>query len=254
MNANQNYTELNAAVVDSWVEDGWEWGKPVSEEVCRKARHGEWNVLLTPTKPVPHEWFPPLEECRLLGLASGGGQQMPVFSLLGANCTVLDYSLRQLKSEEEIASREGYAIEIVRADMTQPFPFADASFDCIFHPVSNCYVEKVEPVWRECFRVLKPGGVLLAGVDNGMNYLFDEENPALARPLPFNPLLDEELYRKSIEQNDGIQFSHTTEEQLRPLLRAGFSLLDLYEDTNGYGILEHFHVPTFLAFLAKKPL
>lgn len=257
MDSNRNreeYTAINAATVDSWVEEGWEWGIPVSPETCAKARRGEWDVFLTPTKPVPHEWFPPLSGCRLLGLASGGGQQMPVLSLLGASCAVLDYSPRQLQSEEEIARREGYAIELIRADMTQPLPFGDASFDCIFHPVSNCYVEDVGPVWRECFRVLRPGGVLLAGVDNGLNYLFEDGSPALVRPLPFNPLQDEELYRKSVEQNDGIQFSHTTEEQLRPLLRAGFSLLDLYEDTNGYGVLEQYRVPTFLAFLAKKPL
>ena len=249
-----HYADINARTIDRWVEEGWEWGIPISHEEYLAAKAGRLSLLLTPTKPVPRDWFPDLAGCRVLGLASGGAQQMPVFAAHGAVCTVLDYSPRQLQSEREVAAREGYDIEIVRADMSQPLPFADGSFDMIFHPVSNCYIEKVEPVWRECFRVLKPGGVLLAGVDNGINYLFDEENPALARPLPFNPLLDEELYRKSIEQNDGIQFSHTTEEQLRPLLRAGFSLLDLYEDTNGYGILERFHVPTFLAFLAKKPL
>ena len=249
----KEYTKVNARTVDRWVENGWEWGTPVSHEVCGKARRGEWDVLLTPTKPVPHEWFPPFPGCRLLGLASGGGQQIPIFSLLGASCTVLDYSARQLEQEALVAGREGYHAELVRADMTKPLPFPDGAFDCIFHPVSNCYIEKVEPVWRECFRVLKPGGVLLAGVDNGLNYLFDEDSPTLAHPLPFNPLLDEELYRRSVEQYDGIQFSHTTEEQLRPLLRAGFSLLDLYEDTNGYGVLERFRVPTFLAFLAKKP-
>lgn len=43
-----------------------------------------------------------------------------------------------------------------------------------------------------------------------------------------------------METNEGVQFSHTTEEQLRPLLQAGFQLVDLYEDTNGYGELERF--------------
>ena len=49
--------------------------------------------------------------------------------------------------------------------MTQPLPFADESFDLIFHPVSNCYVEKVEPIFLECYRVLKKGGILLCGLD-----------------------------------------------------------------------------------------
>jgi len=36
-------------------------------------------------------------------LASGGGQQIPIFSALGAECTVLDYSSEQCGREREIA-------------------------------------------------------------------------------------------------------------------------------------------------------
>ena len=25
-----NYTDINAKTVDSWVQNGWEWGKPIS--------------------------------------------------------------------------------------------------------------------------------------------------------------------------------------------------------------------------------
>ena len=119
--------------------------------------------------------------------------------------------------------------------------------DRIFHPVSNCYVEQLDPIWRECARVLKPGGVLLAGFDNGINYLFEENGTQIVQKLPFNPLKDEALYRKSIENDDGIQFSHTIEEEIGGQLRAGFMLTDIYEDTNGYGPLEDFGVPTFYA-------
>lgn len=44
---------------------------------------------------------------KILGLASGGGQQIPVFTALGADCTVLDYSAEQLKREEEVGKRGG---------------------------------------------------------------------------------------------------------------------------------------------------
>ena len=161
-----DYQQINAQTIDRWVADGWEWGKPVTHEIFEAAKRGEWDVLLTPTKPVPHEWFGELRGKRVLGLASGGGQQMPIFTALGAKCTVLDYSPKQLESERMVAEREGYDIEIVRADMTKPLPFEDGSFDLIFHPVSNCYVREVLPIWRECFRVLRRGGVLLAGLDN----------------------------------------------------------------------------------------
>ena len=148
----KDYTKENAKTIDQWVEEGWIWGIPISHEVYEKAVNGEWEMVLTPTKPVPKSWFPELKGKKILGLASGGGQQMPIFAALGGICTVLDYSDRQLASEEMVAKREGYDIEIVKADMTKNFPFADETFDLIFHPVSNCYVEEVLPVWKECYR------------------------------------------------------------------------------------------------------
>ncbi len=74
-----NYTDINAKIVDSWVKNGWEWGKPISHEVFEKARNGEWGVYLTPTKIVPHEWFGEMRGKKILGLASGGGQQISRF-------------------------------------------------------------------------------------------------------------------------------------------------------------------------------
>ena len=155
------YQEINSKTIDRWVEEGWEWGKPVSHEEYEKAKAGTWDVKLTPVKFVPHSWLGELKGKRVLGLASGGGQQMPIFAALGAQCTVLDYSQRQLDSEKLVAEREGYDITIVRADMTKRLPFDENSFDLIFHPVSNCYVYAVLPIWRECARVLKPGGRLV---------------------------------------------------------------------------------------------
>ena len=89
-----DYTEINSKTIDKWVGDGWEWGRPVSHEDFERAKAGEWEVVLTPTKPVPREWFGELKGARVLGLACGGGQQMPIFAALGAKCTVLDYPRR----------------------------------------------------------------------------------------------------------------------------------------------------------------
>lgn len=246
------YTDVNAKVIDRWSSGGWEWGQPVSHEVYEKARAGEWSVLLTPTKPVPKEWFCKMEGAEILGLASGGGQQMPIFTALGARCTVLDYSSAQINSELLVARREGYEIKTVQADMTKPLPFPDESFDLIFHPVSNCYVEDVYPIWRECFRVLRRGGILLAGLDNGINFVFDDDQKTFKYRLPFNPLTDEKLYRESIENDWGIQFSHTIEEQIGGQLKAGFALKDVYQDTDASGNLRDFNVPLYFATKAVK--
>jgi len=247
-----SYQQINAQTISKWCREGWEWGKPIDHETYVKATQGEWGVFLTPTKTVPHRWFGDLSGKKVLGLASGGGQQMPIFAALGAKGTVLDYSKAQCDSERMVARREGYSIDILQADMTQPLPFADETFDLIFHPVSNCYVEEVEGIFRECHRVLKKGGIFLGGYDIGINYVFDEEEKALKYPLPFNPLKDPKLYEDSIKNDWGIQFSHTLEEQIGGQLKAGFVLTDLYEDTNGYGRLHELNVPSFVATRCVK--
>ncbi len=246
------YQKINAETISKWCREGWEWGKPIEHETYVKAMRGEWGVYLTPTKIVPHAWFGELSGKKVLGLASGGGQQMPVFAALGAKCTVLDYSQAQCDSERMIAEREGYAIEILQEDMTKRLPFEDDTFDLIFHPVSNCYVEEVEGIFKECYRVLKKGGVFLGGYDTGINYVFDEEEKALKYALPFNPLKDPKLYEDSVKNDWGIQFSHTLEEQLGGQLRVGFTLTDLYEDTNGAGRLHELNVPSFVATRCVK--
>ena len=227
-------------------------GTPISHEESVAAARGSWDVKLTPTKFVPHEWLGDLRGKKILGLASGGGQQMPIFAALGAECTVFDYSERQLSSERRVADREGYQIRIIRGDMTKLFPFEDEEFDIIFHPVSNCYVKDVTPIWKECFRVLKPGGYLLSGVDNYVNYIVDSDEKTIINHLPFDPITDEEQ-RKQLEREDaGMQFSHSLEEQIGGQLAAGFRLLDLYEDTNGEGWLHELNIPTFLAMCSVK--
>lgn len=247
------YTDINSKTIDRWIEEGWEWGIPISHEQFTAAQGGEWHMLLTPVKPVPKGWYPALPGAKVLGLAAGGGQQMPIFAALGASCTVLDYSQRQIESERMVAEREGYEIQTIRADMTKPLPFEEESFDLIFHPVSNCYIEDVMHIWRECHRILKPGGLLMAGLDNGINFLFDENKEEEIRfSLPFNPLRDQSLMEMLNTNDDGVQFSHTLEEQIRGQIKAGFQLLDLYEDTNGSGFLHEHGVPTFWATLARK--
>lgn len=250
----ESVADVNARTIDEWNAAGWEWGQPISHEMYERAAQGSWEVLLTPIRPVPRTWFPDdLRGLRILGLASGGGQQMPIFAAAGARCTVLDYTPSQLASERLVAEREGYEIDVVRADMAQPLPFADESFDVIFHPVSNCYIREVKPLWRECFRVLAPGGRLLAGLDNGVNYLFDAAEERLVNSLPFDPLANPDHRAQLETDNSGLQFSHTLEEQIRGQLQAGFMLLDCYEDTNGEGNLSAHNVPTFWATLAEKP-
>src|SRR5437016_10566582 len=103
----------NRRAWDRKVAEGDRWTVPVGPEVIAAARRGDWQVVLTPTRPVPREWFPDLAGLDVLCLASGGGQQGPVLAAAGAAVTVLDASPAQLARDRLVAEREGLALRTV---------------------------------------------------------------------------------------------------------------------------------------------
>jgi hypothetical protein len=114
--------------------------------------------------------------------------------------------------------------------------FSDGAFDLIVHPVSNVFMPALVPIWRECFRVLRPGGALLSGMCYPMTYIFDaalEEKGELVvrHALPYSDLAnltDEE--RKAVFKDAPVEFSHTLEEQIGGQTDAGFLIAGFYED------------------------
>ena len=165
----------NRAAWNAEVRRGNPWTVPVEPGIVAAAREGRWGILLTPTKPVPMDWFPRLEGAEVLCLASGGGQQGPILAAAGARVTVLDNSPLQLEQDRGVAEREGLGMALVEGDMRDLSVLRDEAFDLIVHPVSNVFVPSVLPVWREAYRVLKRGGALLSGVTNPVRFLFDED-------------------------------------------------------------------------------
>ena len=248
------YTEENEKTINAWKEKyDLPWMRPISHEDYVRAGNGEELLTLTPLRKVPFSWY---EDCRgktVLGLASGGGQQMAILSALGANCVLFDFSDQQIESDRLVSEREGYAIELIKGDMTEPLPFDDCRFDYVINPVSNHYIQNVYPVFQEIFRVLKPGGTFLAGLDTGIYWAFFPEEERFRNRLPFDPLKDDHL-RKQLEEEDmSLIFSHTLEEQIGGQLKAGLILKDLLEDTNEAGSFFEYNVPSFILTRAVKP-
>jgi SAM-dependent methyltransferase len=245
----------NRARWDKQVELGNPWTLPASPETIAAARLGEWSVLLTERTPVPRVWFPPMEGLDVLGLACGGGQQCPVFAAAGAHVTVFDNSPQQLGQDRLVAEREGLAIRTVEGDMRDLSAFPDASFDLVFHPVSNVFIHEVRPVWREAFRVLRPDGVLMAGFNNPAVYVYDErEDGALVArfKLPFDSRdLSEEERLRIFGEDSPIEFSHSLADQIGGQAAAGFVLTHLYEDATSEPIGAF--MPGYIATRAIKP-
>ena len=120
-----NIPKHNRSAWDRQVETGNKWTVPVSPEVISAARQGRWSVMLTPKKPVPHEWFGEIGGVRVLCLASGGGQQGPVLAAAGAVVTVLDNSPAQLAQDRYVAEREGLRLDLQLGEMTDLSRFDD---------------------------------------------------------------------------------------------------------------------------------
>lgn len=226
--------------------------EPISHEDYLKAANREEVLTLTPLRKVTFSWYGNCAGKKVLGLAAGGGQQMAVLSALGAECTLLDISEQQLLSDRLVSERENYPITLIKGDMAEPLPFEDASFDFVVNPISNHYIENVYPVFEEIYRVLKPGGVFLAGLDAGIYWAFDGDTGTLRHRLPFNPLQDEQLLQELLDEDMAFIFSHTPEEQIGGQLKAGFILKDLLEDTNSSGPFFDYNVPTMILTRAVK--
>jgi len=93
-----NVREYNRTAWNRNVDTGNQWTVPVGPDAIAAARKGEWSIVLTPTKPVPRAWFPPLDGLEVLCLASGGGQKGPILAAAGANVTAFDNSNRTASS------------------------------------------------------------------------------------------------------------------------------------------------------------
>lgn len=254
-----NARSHNAKVWDGSSSSLEVWSRPVSEAEVSAAREGRWSVQLTASKPVPDDWFPRMRGLDVLGLAAGGGQQGPIFAAAGARVTTIDISERQLELDREVAQREGLSIETVRGDMADLQAFADESFDLVFHPSANSYIDDVTAVWRECFRVLRPGGVLLAGFNNPAVYIFDfrdhEKGVLRVRhQLPFCDAddLPAEERQAYVDEGVALEYSHTLEYQLGGQVDAGFELIGFYEDRQPELALAAF-MATAIATRARKP-
>lgn len=254
----EDVTQYNREAWDHQVDNQNEWTQPVTTQQINAARDGDWSIVLTPHKPVPRDWFGNLQGKKVLCLASGGGQQGPILAAAGADVTVFDMSEAQLGQDKMVADRDGLSLMTEQGDMRDLSRFDTGTFDLIFHPCSNGFIPDVQPVWNECCRVLKPGGELLSGFANPAVYIFDYDRAAegkieVRHKLPYSDLTH--LTQKELDQlkqdQEPLSFSHSLEQQITGQLRAGLSLLDLYED--GWpGLAFSDYLPVMIATRSKK--
>jgi SAM-dependent methyltransferase len=255
--------DIRAYNRDAWNREvkGGEnrWTIPVSHEAIEQAKQGEFSIVLTENIPVPRRWFPPLKGAEVLCLASGGGQQGPILAAVGAQVTVYDNSPAQLKQDQLVAAREALDLRTVEGDAADLSVFEDESFDLIVNPCSTVFMQAVRIVWRECFRVLRPGGILMTGSMNPVHYIFDlykmdEGILEVRHAIPYSDLtsLSKDELDDYLSKGLPVEFGHSLTDLLGGQCSAGFVITDLYEDIMTDSPLSIYH-PNFIATRALKP-
>ena len=178
-------------------------------------------------------WLPPdIHGWNVLCLAAGGGWQSILYASAGANVTVVDISPGMLKLDEREAARRKLSVRAIEASMDNLSMLEEATFDVVHHPVSTCYVPKVEPVFREVARVIKTGGI----------YISQHKTPTSLQVTHRNErnqyVIGREYYHEgplpscedtSYREAGTAEFLHRWEELVGGVCRAGFVIEDLIE-------------------------
>jgi len=207
----------------------------------------------------------------VLCLAAGGGQQSVVYSLLGAQVTVLELSDEQLAADAAAARQHGYELRLEQGDMRELGRFEDESFDHVAHGWSIAFVPDAERALAEAMRVLRPGGSYTLEFANPISVgLNDDGWNGAAYPLRF-PFVDGALMDfgddpwsweqdgRKVEMQGPSEWRHSLAKVIGTLAGAGLVIERLAEHPPGDataqpGSWEHFcaHTPPWLRLVGHK--
>jgi ubiquinone/menaquinone biosynthesis C-methylase UbiE len=255
----KTYQEINSKAWDEEVVRENFWTLPVSEETIQNVKNGKFDIYLTPSSFVKQEWVKPITNKKVLALACAGGQQAIVFAAANNDVTVFDISEKQLEQDRLTAEKFGFKIKTVKGDMQDLSVFQDNSFDYIYNPTSTCFIEDVEKVYKECFRILKTGGEFFTSATNPALYLFKEKDVLknklnITYTIPYSDVksLSNKQVEKMIKEKDTLEFSHTIDKLIGGITRCGFVIVDFYSDYSSNELLDSFIHDCYFALRCKK--
>jgi len=123
------------------------WSQRYPKEQIEKAKFGVVELRVTVEKLIPKDWLPKnWKGLDVLGVAAGGGQQMPLIAAAGAKVISFDFSEEQLKRDLEVCEEEGVTIQTQQGEMENLRSFPAENFDFVLNPVSTYYIKGLEAI------------------------------------------------------------------------------------------------------------
>ena len=253
-----DYRKINRKYWNQWSKEAGPWSSRYPKKSLEKAKRGQVEILITPKKLVPKTWLPKnWKGLDVLGLAAGGGQQIPILATTGAKVTSFDFSEEQLKKDLAVCKEEKLQIEIKQGDMEDLSIFKNESFDFIINPISTCYTKNVKKVYKEAYRVLRPKGIFITSFSNPIAYTFDfkaydQGQLKLIYSIPYSDL--QSLSKEEVQTKGYVEFGHSLSDLIGEQTSLGFKIAGLYEDYWGKSFDKKIDsiMPQFIATKAIK--
>ena len=208
---------------------------------------------------------------KVIDLGCGGGQNAVALSKMGAEVTGVDFSGEQVNRARRLATDHRVPICFKQADIASLQFINNDSFDIAISACAISFLERIDIVFREAHRILKPQGRFILADMNPLQYLLDEtENGVVFN----NPSHQKSLPIDWTWEFDGLEraprFRHYVRpisEYLNSLIDAGFIVKRVLEpestlDTPHKGFSEEImkeypyiakHIPITFIILCKKP-
>lgn len=175
---------------------------------------------------------------RLLCLAAGGGMHGCLHAMAGADVTLVDISMEQLKIDRQLASHLGLVLDTQQASLGDLSCLAGREFDVVLQPVSSCYIAALPQLYASLASLLVSGGTYVSQHKtpaslqvefNGDRNTYELAHPSNAS-LPLPGLSRQSAsYALATREPGTVEFLHSTETLVGGLCRAGFVIEDLQE-------------------------
>lgn len=191
--------------------------------------------------PAVRDLLPDVAGKRVLDAGCGDGHYSAWLTEQGATVVGIDASRGMV---ETARARHGDRIEFQRADLAEPLPFDDDSFDVVLCQHVLSHLPDIDTPLREFARILEPGGVLVLSTHHPLrDYLVvrDRDQPDTT-DLDLDPTIRAdtetpdyhaterfEVHWGGDDEHPGVYYRRPLKAIIDPLFAAGFSLEALEE-------------------------